>query len=249
MWLRIVIATAVLSLAAVPAHAGGREDVRRQVAAGGFPELADRAARAARPMVAVNRTRLRRAPHRLGTSRFGGSPDLPAGEPWPQCAGRPQSFLGQVRLRDLPPAAAELRRLGGVLLLFTQVEFEDPSDTSYGLDAGRCTAAIHTRPGARLVRAKTPAFPTLAMRPARMRFGARLDVPDVRHGDRLHPPMEDVRLADGAWEPWSEMRRRVQRLPGTLEHKILGYLEAVNGESGRCWWNSQRHRTPPGSTS
>jgi hypothetical protein len=41
------------------------------------------------------------------------------------------------------------------------------------------------------------------------------------------------------------MRCRVQRLPGTLEHKILGYLEAVNGESGRCWWNTQRHRTPP----
>lgn len=246
MWLRMVVMTvAVWSSASVPAHADGRDDVRRQVAAGGYPELADRAARAARPMVAVNRTRLRRAPKTRGTSRFGGVPDLPAGEPWPQCAGRPQSFLGQIRLRDLPPTAIELRRLGGVLLLFTQVQLENPSDTGYGLHAGRCTAVIHAPPGARLVRARKPAIPTFDTLLARMRFGARLDLPGFGRGDRLSPPLDDVRIADGEWRRWAGIRGRVQRLPGHLEHKLLGYVDGANDELDACWSSTQRRRTTP----
>src|SRR4051812_15426057 len=67
---------------------------------------------AQRPTVVMKPGRLGPMPAARGTSRIGGAPDLPAAARWPTCHGRPQTFLAQVRVRDLPPAARELRRAG-----------------------------------------------------------------------------------------------------------------------------------------
>jgi uncharacterized protein YwqG len=37
----------------------------------------------------------------IGTSRIGGIPDLPAGIPWPEWKGLPQSFIAQINLDDV----------------------------------------------------------------------------------------------------------------------------------------------------
>jgi hypothetical protein len=110
-----VVAAALALLVAAPVAAGGYREqrVRATAQAAGFADIADRLAEASRPTLVVNRKMLRRAPRELGTSRLGGLPDLARGQRWPQCGGRAQTFLGQVRLRDLPRAAEALRRHGG----------------------------------------------------------------------------------------------------------------------------------------
>src|SRR3954447_15621163 len=57
---------------------------------------------AERPTVVMKPGKVRAIPRAQGTSRIGGDPDLPAATRWPTCRGRPQSFLAQVRVRDLP---------------------------------------------------------------------------------------------------------------------------------------------------
>ena len=222
------------------ASANWEREVRDAVVRAGFPDLADRAVRATRGAVLVDRTVLWRTPTALGTSRFGGLPDMPVGEPWPQCAGRAQSFLAQVRVRDLPVSARALRRVGGLLLVFSDIEFEDPADTSYGIWAGRCTTIVRAPRGTRLARRARPRMPQLRLRSARMRFTARPDIPDTTaDDDRLYAPMRDVHVARDRHQAWWSVR---EQLLGrrNLAHKLLGHLEQVNGESGRCYWRTQR---------
>jgi hypothetical protein len=239
----VVVSLLVLLVAAPTAVAGYRErDVRQAVRAAGFEDLAERAAAAALPTVLVGRKLLRRTPRALGTSRFGGNPDLPRGERWPQCGGRAQTFLGQIRLRGLPRAAHVLRRHGGLLLAFTAVEFEDPSETEYGLWAGRCTTLLHAPAGSSLVRVKRPrGAPTMPLRAARMRFSSRPDVPDLSLDEgNLGAPLLDVALGWERIDAWWDLRDGLRAPLGDVEHRILGYLDTPNGESGRCWSRSRR---------
>ena len=235
----LITMTLALLLAAPVAHAGFRaRQVREAAVAAGFGAISDRLAGASRATVVIRRTR-RPVPARHGTSRLGGPADLPAGEPWPQCGGRPQTFLGQIRVRDLPRPARALRRHGGLLLFFTHVELEDPSDTSYGVWAGDCTAVLHARSGTRLERRARPAG-TLAVRSARVRSAARPDVPDVSWDyNTLAPPLLDVRLADDRLFPFFEFR---DGLRGAASQRLLGYVDSPNGEGEPCWNRTRRRK-------
>lgn len=207
-----------------PTPTSSAKDVRTAARAAGFGDIADRLARAARGTAMVELGGGERAPSTPGTSRFGGDPDLPTDAKWPQCSGKPQTFVAQVRLRDLPAEAKELRRLGGTLLFFTQVELE-PGETEWGLWGGDCSAVIHARPRTKLRRVHRPAEGTLDITSARMRFTGRYDVPEVA-GDKLLPPLQDVAMPD--WERWSEFRDGLlaRIYPG---HKLLGYHVEPNG--------------------
>ena len=164
-------------------------------------------------------------PAALGTSRFGGRPDLPTSAAWPMCKGKHQTFLAQIRVRELPGGARELRRLGGTLLFFTHVEFEE-GERDYGLYGGECTTVLHARAGTALRRTALPGD-TLRMRPSRPRFTARPDVPDFAlDEDTLMGPLHEVKVAD--WERWFEIRDLLRGKP-RLEHVVLGYSRAPNG--------------------
>jgi len=63
----------------------------------------------------------------LGSSRFGGWPDLPEGSTWPRWEGRPMSFLGQINLAEACLAQPEIRLPKAGVLLF----FIGCSDDSY----------------------------------------------------------------------------------------------------------------------
>jgi hypothetical protein len=214
-------------LAAPSAHADGFREatVRGALEQAGFGDIARKVARAARPAVTIDLAQRSREPVARGGSRFGGRPDLPAGAAWPRCKGSHQTFLAQIRVRELPGAARELRRLGGTLLFFTHVEFE-PGVNDYGLWAGDCITVLHARAGATLRRAALPGG-TLRLRPSKPRFVAQPDVPDLAlDANVLMAPLGGVRIKD--WERWFDLRYALQGKP-RLEHLLLGYSNAPNG--------------------
>ncbi|GCE14470.1 YwqG family protein [Tengunoibacter tsumagoiensis] len=55
---------------------------------------------------------------KIGSSRLGGQPDLPPGTDWPQWQGRPQSFIAQLQLSDLPHIADTFLPSTGMLWFF-----------------------------------------------------------------------------------------------------------------------------------
>ena len=155
--LRVLSSFLLLLLIAAPsARADGfrEREVRDALTAAGFGKIASQVAGAARPVVTVDLAQRKREPAALGTSRFGGRPDLPTSAAWPMCKGKHQTFLAQIRVRELPGAARELRRLGGTLLFFTHVEFEE-GERDYGLYGGECTTVLHARAGTALRRTAT----------------------------------------------------------------------------------------------
>jgi Domain of unknown function (DUF1963) len=235
-----VLAVVSMLVAAGPAVASGyREaEVREATARAGFHQIGDRVAAASLPTVLVGRRLLERAPRALGTSRLGGNPDLPVGARWPRCRGRAQSFLGQVRLSDLPADAEPLRAHDGVLLFFTHVQMESPG---YGLWAGRCTSVLHAPEGARLRRQQPPrGARLLRLRAAEMRFRMRPDVPDTDiRLDRLAAPLSDIRLTREEPERWWQLEEVLHRRPTLLQHRLLGHIRTPNGETS-CWKRTQR---------
>ena len=66
----------------------------------------------------------------LGTTRFGGWPDLPADSRWPRWAGRPMAFLAQINLADAHQSNPQLRLPSAGLLSF----FLGCADETYDKD-------------------------------------------------------------------------------------------------------------------
>jgi hypothetical protein len=237
------LAAALASLLTLPAAAHGYQDAQVAAAAraAGFAHIGDRVAAVSRPTVLVTRRLLRRPPVALGTSRLGGNPDLPAGVPWPRCGPRTQTFLGQIRLADLPPEAAELGARGGLVLVFTEVRFESVRSTRRGLWGGRCTKVVHAVEGSPLTRRRPPRrAATMRLRPASLRYLVRPDIPDVGMDYRaLAAPLGDVALLDTEVDRWWDLRASLHARKGLLQHRLLGYVDTPNG-AGRCWRSTQQ---------
>ncbi len=233
---------AVVLLAAAPATSaqGFREpEVRAALEANGLGALADTIAPAARPALILDRSLLEREPEELGATRLGGRPDLPAGTTWPRCHGYAQTFLAQLRLRDLPAEASELSGHDGTLLFFAHV---DRVDGSWNQPfTGECTTVLHARTGTPLRRAPLPRH-ALRLRPAVPRYDVRPDLPDENFGtsSRLMPPLHAVKLEDSF--AWSGVR---DRLEGTdvRPHRVLGYSESPGGGSP-CSLRAERKIDP-----
>lgn len=240
---RALASVLMLFLIAAPSAAadGFREaEVRTALDAAGFTTIADQVSAAARPAVMIDRQVLRREPSALGTTRLGGRPDLPAGTQWPRCRGLQQSFLGQIRVLDLPKEAQELRRLGGSLLFFT-VNGSAEDEERYDVWPGLCSAVVHAKAGATLKRT-SPVQHIVELKPARLRFDVRPDVPGLHvDGDRLMAPLRRVAVTD--YERWFEFRDALRGGRNEHDHYLLGYLGTpLNPDP--CATRTDRVRSP-----
>lgn len=105
-----------------------RGDVARIVEAEGLGEWATAIAREALPSLRIHLSEVSDSDY--SASRLGGEPVLPTGYTWPRWRGRPQSFIGQVRLTDLGKLTHEPGLPPDGLLLF----FYDSSQVVWGFD-------------------------------------------------------------------------------------------------------------------
>lgn len=95
-------------------------DLTRYVAELGLEDHREHLLRIARPSIEIITADVRVS---RGCSKFGGSPDLPRGFPWPHHQLGPYRFIGQVNLADIPKGLHELP--GSGLLSFFYAHDED----------------------------------------------------------------------------------------------------------------------------
>jgi hypothetical protein len=124
----------------------------------GVAHAAPAIAALARPAVRVRLARAEEAEIPIGATRFGGSPDVPAGFRWPRREGRPLTFMGQVECaaaRGLAENDAELLPEDGLLSFFY-----DAMAQPWGFDRAHrgSSTIVHTPSGADLRRVARPEF-------------------------------------------------------------------------------------------
>jgi len=110
----------------------------------GLGGSAEQIARFARSCCRIERTLAPEDRILVGASKFGGSPDVPAGFAWPHAEGaggpEPMEFVGQVRLADLPAPLPEPVPREGLLSFFTRWDegrvFYYPDGTALRRTAG-----------------------------------------------------------------------------------------------------------------
>ncbi len=190
----------------------------------GLERVAQRAGAAARGGVAIRRRPGAAPVQARGTTRLGGSPDLPPSQPWPRCARRPMAFLGQVRAEDLPPGSG--LPAAGLLAFFTQVS-EDPGAPGTFLWAGDCSAALYVAPGRALQRRAAPRQrPRLVLRPATVTLAAGPSLPDLEASGRLGAPLDAVRLGPDEAARYGALRARLAP-DARPAHRMLGYPDVA----------------------
>ena len=166
----------------------------------------------------------------LGSSRFGGSPDLPPGFAWPTRDGRPLTFIAQINLTEAQ--APDLPRSGSLLF------FYDVQEQPWGFDpkdAGGARVVYVTAPIASLNRVEHPVVDALAgpFPTCSLTFTETVDLPDK--WDRL---LEDCRckVEEDQWEAYDSVACAISGVAeGSQYHHLLGHPQLVqNDMRGEC---------------
>ncbi len=149
----------------------------------------------------------------IGRSRLGGLPDLPFDIAWPNWRGRPQSFVAQIDLTELPVVPGrELLPPDGRLFFF--YDAEQVATGREGFAVFHSTAPV------------SPVYPDQAptmlssesrFKPVRLSFAAGTSVPDAEHPLLEHMGLSfdecldygqviaEIRPAIQGKEPWHQM--------------------------------------------
>lgn len=164
----------------------------------------------------------------LGTSKLGGSPDLPPGVGWPEWKGEPLSFIGQFRMPDVTEYDAEgvLPRSG--MLYF----FYSASQETWGFDPadrGSWRVLYADVDSSKLVRTSAPA--TLLedgnFSPCALTYGCEVTLPSLYSAD-----MNNLELTEQEIDAYSELTDQLAVLRGEGKepiHQMLGHPLEIQG--------------------
>jgi uncharacterized protein YwqG len=197
----------------------------------GLKQHAEWAATVARPS-------LRLAPSPVSTgdfgSRLGGSPALPPDFIWPSWDGRPQSFIGQIRLDELGDEAASFGLPATGLLVF----FYDSAQSTWGFDPKDAGSSLvsYFPAGTSLTITDSPAAVDSGARFQRLGVSARREwtVPaygslELEIGDR-----GQAYAAGGRTEidldALGRFEERLSGQPTAPRHRMFGYADQIQNE-------------------
>lgn len=163
---------------------------------------------------------------RIGTTRLGGDPDLPAGTDWPEGPDLPLSFVGQINLGDVTPLVPNEGLPTAGLLSF----FYDTVAMPWGFDPADhgSWAVIHSGADDELVRHSAP-----AALPATERFEAVVLAP---FRELSYPAAEshDVRElgieGPDLWLTYSQALGQDLDEEEDTTNRLLGNPDAVQGD-------------------
>jgi hypothetical protein len=141
---------------------------------------------------------------------------------WPRCGGHKLSFLGQLRLADLPQGVVPA---DGVVTVFADIkEDEDgvpPVEVAYGRVGKQTCVIVRALHGALTRRAVPKGVPTLHSRPMTLR--PTLTVPDVYVAEKRYGLTDDQ---DETWwklEDEAMVGRLGHKPEYTPNHQVLGW--------------------------
>jgi hypothetical protein len=162
-----------------------------------------------RDAIAVTLLPATRKPIPAGTSRAGGSPELPAGLAWPEVGGAPLPFLAQIRLEEIAPYDVHLKLpAAGLLSMFAGKVLDGDGVSSVA------ARVLHVPANADLVEAKPPFKP---LSPRRIAFAPRVALPP--YGSRYL-------ASDPAYRSFHDAHASEE------EHGLFGYDRPLEGLLG-----------------
>jgi uncharacterized protein (TIGR02996 family) len=189
-------------------------------------KVKDSVLKVARPMVTITTKRVEDKLIRIGDSKFGGLPDLPADVAWPVCEEGRLAFLGQMALADLASTQAGRHVPRNGVLSFFAYDHDGYQPGNFHPETG-VTQVIYTAATAKLVRRQPPegdeAKDCEVLPACRLTMCEALDLPS--HGDRLPKAyakdmkkLQTSDTKDGLWRIRSRFRP-----DGHFGHHLLGY--------------------------
>lgn len=159
----------------------------------------------------------------IGTSKIGGSPDLPPDTPWPKWKERPLSFLAQINLAELTEfEPSELLPPSGILSFFYDSEQEtwgfDPNDV------GSWRTIFCTEPRSDLVRHNlVDDIPEYARFPAcNLSFYQENTIPPI---DTIL--IDSLKLTKQEQYAYFDFRHAYEESLGGVVHRILGHPDPI----------------------
>jgi uncharacterized protein YwqG len=195
----------------------------------GFSRLLPHLDALVRPSVRLFATPTNESAVKVGSSKLGGSPDLPPGVSWPLYNGVPQSFVMQLRLEELAsyPAASVLPQQG--MLWF----FYDAAQETYGDDpaskGGWCVLfRDHGLPDLVRTRAPDASSQKQFFAPCALRFSEELTM-------TAQPPLEvpDLAWSDDDQEKFDEVFEQFNTAasdPTPPHHRLLGFPDTIQDD-------------------
>lgn len=165
----------------------------------------------------------------IGTTKFGGLPDLPADMPWPATHGRPLAFLAQINLADMPAEQIDdwpLPRAG--LLSFW---FDDAAQP-WGYDpkhAGGYQVHLLPTAGAALARRPYPEFTPgdFAETPIGVWEPYPTCTVDAKPIVTIQTSVLDPNAPDDLWDAAIALRTELHGEQGQGAHRLLGAPDVV----------------------
>jgi len=215
------------------------DELKRRLTDAGLSAFAEQLVQLARPCYRVSYTLEPEERIAIGASKFGGSPDVPAGFTWPEVSNvkkpEPMEFVGQIRLADLPEPLPESVPRQGLFSFFTR------------WSGGR---VFYFPDGAALQRIAGP-FPPVEPAPTGFWQSLRVGLTRERDPRRtyragtlrfepfLSPPdgnssmVEKLNLSEADSETYIEFCETLwpARTPGeVLKHQMFGHADPVQNE-------------------
>jgi uncharacterized protein YwqG len=186
------------------------------------------------PCVKIKTTKAEETAFRLGESKFGGLPHLPAGFEWPVYNGKPLAFIAQFNLADVAAydTGNKLPR-EGILHFFYEGGREwdsDPAADDFKVYHHKELAGLK----ATALPEDMPEYPLL--RPCKLEFGEDISYPigEALEGVGLDPETskEFMNIERADKHVFDEIIEEYEknRLLGEGDHQLLGHPHLVQGE-------------------
>lgn len=160
-----------------------------------------------------------------GSSKLGGTPDLPEGTAWPECSGVPMALLAQLRLQDIASYDPDGRLPKSGMLYF----FYETQEQKWGFDPkdrGHWRVIYHDSDPAQL-RPVTPPenLPEESrFRACKLTFSNEITLPSWES-----PGITQLKLSEEEWEGYVDFPGAGCGEGRTI-HRLLGHPNEIQGE-------------------
>lgn len=186
----------------------------------GLTQLVAHSALLLQPALRLRPTLISEQAIKVGATKMGGMPDLPADVSWPTYKGIPQAFIAQFKLSDLHAfAIAGQLPAQGMLWFFYDAQQQTYGDAPEGRDGWR----VIYRPGSQQLKQSTP--PTTLPVNARFKAATLTITPVLTLAQQ--PPLEVPGLAwsDDDQEKYDTIFQQFynESDPQAAKHQLLGH--------------------------